>query len=78
MMHEWFPDVHLAVYLKNGQRVYFTNENVQNRAACPPAALTAFIQLYASDEFARTLLYSDVTHYYTWTAEKTWQRRKRG
>ncbi|XP_060882070.1 uncharacterized protein LOC132953728 [Metopolophium dirhodum] len=79
-MHERFPAVvHLAVHLKNGQRVYFTNENVQERVARPPATtLTTFFQLCASDEFARTLLYSDVTHYYTWTAQKTWQWRKQG
>ncbi len=44
----------------------------------PATTLTTFFQLCASDEFARTLLYSDVTHYYTWTAQKTWQRRKQG
>jgi hypothetical protein len=66
-MHERFSAVvHLAVHLKNGQRVYFTNENVQERVARLPATtLTTFFQLCTSDEFARTLLYSDVTHYYT-------------
>lgn len=78
-IHERHPAVvHLAVHLENGQRVYFTDANVQQRAAQPPATtLTAFFQLCESDEFARTLLYSDVTHYYTWTAKK-WQRRKQG
>jgi hypothetical protein len=79
-MHERSPAVfHLAVHLKNGQRVYFTNENVQERVARSPATtLTTFFQLCASYEFARTLLYSGVTHYYTLTAQKTWQRRKKG
>ncbi|XP_050339716.1 uncharacterized protein LOC126766058 [Bactrocera neohumeralis] len=80
-IHERFPAVvHLAVHLENGQRVYFTNENVLQRAEQPPATtLTAFIKLCRSDEFARTLLYSDVPHYYTWVAtSKKWQRRKQG
>jgi hypothetical protein len=36
-MYELFlAVVHLAVHFKNGQSVYFTNENVQERAARPP------------------------------------------
>ncbi|VDM97497.1 unnamed protein product, partial [Onchocerca ochengi] len=39
--------VHLAVYLENGQRVYFSAENVQQIALNPPATtLTAFFALY--------------------------------
>lgn len=78
-MHERHPAVvHLSVHLENGQRVYFTDANVRQRAAAPPATtLTAFFELCGNDEFARTLLYSDVTHYYTWAAKK-WQRRKQG
>lgn len=78
-IHERYPAVvHLAVHLENGQRVYFNEANAQQRAAQPTATtLTAFFQLCESDEFARTLLYSDVTHYFTWTAKK-WQRRKQG
>jgi len=38
--------VHLAVHLKKGQRVYFTNENVQERVARPPATiLTTFFSI---------------------------------
>lgn len=78
-IHGRYPAViHLAVHLENGQRVYFTEANVQQRAAQPLATTqTAFFELCESDEFARTLLYSDVTHYYTWTA-KEWIRRKQG
>lgn len=78
-MHERFPAViHLAVHLENGQRVYFTNANVLQRVTAPPATtLTAFFELCGIDAFARTLLYSDVTHYYTWAGKK-WQRRRQG
>ncbi|XP_055307038.1 uncharacterized protein LOC129571291, partial [Sitodiplosis mosellana] len=78
-MHERYPAVvHLAVHLENGQRVYFTDANVVQRAAQPlSTTLTAFFQLCESDDFAKTLLYSDVTHYYTWISKK-WQRRKQG
>lgn len=80
-MHERHPAViHLAVHLENGQRVYFTAQNVQQRADQPPATtLTAFFDLCTTDEFARTLLYSDVPKYFTWNASsKKWQRRKQG
>jgi hypothetical protein len=43
-IHERHPTVvHLPVHLENGQRVYFTTENVRERAATPPpTTLTAF------------------------------------
>lgn len=46
-IHERQPAVvHLAVHLENGQRVYFTDANVQQRAAQPPATtLTAFFSI---------------------------------
>ncbi|XP_067646742.1 uncharacterized protein [Eurosta solidaginis] len=46
-IHERYPAVvHLAVHLENGQRVSFTDANVRQRAAQPPATtLTAFFQL---------------------------------
>ncbi|XP_076299883.1 uncharacterized protein LOC143218539 [Lasioglossum baleicum] len=61
-IHERFPAViHLSVHLENGQRVYFTEENAAQRAADPPnTTLTAFFQLCATDEFAKTLLYHEV------------------
>lgn len=80
-IHERHPTVfHLAVHLENGQRVYFTRANAQDRAAAPPATtLTAFFTLCTDDLFARTLLYSQVPTYFTWNAaRKKFQRRKQG
>ncbi|XP_050338078.1 uncharacterized protein LOC126764437 [Bactrocera neohumeralis] len=80
-LHERHPVVvHLAVHLENGQRVYFTTENIQQRAAQPLATtLTAFFRLCETDTFARSLLYTDVSQYYTWnTSSKEFQRRKQG
>jgi len=61
-MHENHPAVvHLAIHLENGQHVYFTNANVQQRALNPSGTtLTAFFTLCQEDAFARTLMYSEV------------------
>lgn len=41
--------------------------------------LTAFFKLCEEDEFAKTLLYTEVPKFYTWqNGTKRWQRRKRG
>ncbi|XP_036341751.1 uncharacterized protein LOC118751090, partial [Rhagoletis pomonella] len=80
-IHERYPTVqHLAVHLENGQRVYFTEENAQNRVEQPQnTTLTAFFELCTSENFAKTLLYQDVPKYYTWnTSTKKFNRRKRG
>ncbi|GFX55068.1 uncharacterized protein LOC104236095 [Trichonephila clavipes] len=80
-IHERHPSViHLAVHLENGQRVYFTADNVRARALVPPATtLTAFYSLCQDDLFAKTLLYSEVPKFYTWNAStKKFQRRKQG
>jgi len=80
-IHARYPPVeHLSVHLENGQRVYFTQQNVANRAAEPPrTTLTAFFDLCKEDSFARRLLYCDVPQYYTWNSSKRmWQRRKQG
>uniref|UniRef100_T1HMG5 Uncharacterized protein n=1 Tax=Rhodnius prolixus TaxID=13249 RepID=T1HMG5_RHOPR len=60
-IHERYSTVvHLAVHLENGQRVYFTSENVRARAMSPPpTTLTEFFTLCRNDTFARTLLYSE-------------------
>ncbi|GFV90790.1 ATP-dependent DNA helicase [Trichonephila clavipes] len=65
-MHERNPaGIHLSIHLENGQRVYFTNANVLQRALNPPGTtLTAFFTLCQEDAFARTLLYSEVPSYY--------------
>ncbi|GFU94109.1 ATP-dependent DNA helicase [Trichonephila clavipes] len=80
-MHERNPAViHLSIHLENGQRVYFTNANVLQRALNPPGTtLTAFFTLCQEDAFARTLLYSEVPSYYTWNeTKKVFIRRRRG
>ena len=54
-IHERSPAVvHLAVHLQNGQRVYFSETNVQQRALNPPdTTLTAFFSLFKNDSFAK-------------------------
>ncbi|CAF3486417.1 unnamed protein product [Rotaria sp. Silwood1] len=80
-IHERHPTVvHLAVHLENGQRIYFTEDNLHERINKPPkTTLTAFFLLCQKDEFARTLLYCDVPKYYTWDASgKVFKRRVQG
>ncbi|XP_046965797.1 uncharacterized protein LOC124534146 [Vanessa cardui] len=80
-LHERHPTVtHLNVHLENGERVYFTENNFQERLSSPPkTTLTAFFDLCSKDEFARTLLYVEVPRYYTWnTARREWKRRIQG
>ena len=50
-IHERHPTVvHLAVHLENGQRVYFTTENVLERAATPPpTTLTVFFSFHYAE-----------------------------
>ncbi|XP_024878027.1 uncharacterized protein LOC112458567 [Temnothorax curvispinosus] len=78
-IHERYSTVvHLSVHLENGQRVYFTERNLQQVIENPPqTTLTAFFALCAVDKFAQTLLYHQVPAYYKWFNKK-WQRRKRG
>lgn len=80
-IHERYPTVvHLSVHLENGQRVYFTTENVLERAAQPPSTtLTALFSLSQSDAFAKTLIYLEIPQYFTWNASrKPFERRKQG
>jgi hypothetical protein len=72
--------VHLSVHLENGQRIYFTESNLQNQLLNPPnTTLTAFFKLCQQDDFAKTLLYCESPKYYTWNASlKKFQRRKQG
>ena len=71
-MHEHNPAVvHLSIHLENGQRVYFTGVNVQQRALNPPGtAPTTFFTLCQEDAFARIMMYSEVPSYYTWNVTK--------
>ncbi|KFM61863.1 hypothetical protein X975_16402, partial [Stegodyphus mimosarum] len=67
-IHKHEPTVlHLAVHLENGQTVYFLKDTAKKIASEPPrnAILTAFFQLCETDPFAKTLLYIDVSSYYT-------------
>ncbi|XP_045446746.1 uncharacterized protein LOC123654933 [Melitaea cinxia] len=78
-IHERAPTVtHLAVHLENGQRVYFTENNVNDIVNNPrDTTLTAFFKLCAEDDFAKTLTYDKVPAYYTWNQNtKKFQRRK--
>ena len=72
--------VHLAIYLENGQRIYFTENNIQEVVNNPrDTTLTAFFKLCAQDDFAKTLRHDRVLSYYTWNqSSKTFQRRKQG
>jgi len=72
--------VHLSVHLENGQKVYFTDENSRNVAVTPAhTTLKAFFELCREDEFSITLLYTELSKYYTWnTTSKKFHRRKQG
>ena len=71
-IHERYPMMmHLSVHLENGQRVYFTEDNLHDRVDEPPnTTLTAFFLLCQQDNFAKTLLYCDVPKYCTWEASR--------
>jgi len=70
--------VNVAVHLENKQRVYFTEQNIQDRATnSPNTTLTAFFQLCQTGDFARTLMYADIPTYYTKNAaRKKFERRR--
>lgn len=65
--HERHPTVvHLAVHLKNGQKVYFIVQNVLQRAdSLPSTTLTSFFEMCQNDNFVRRLLYFEIPRYYT-------------
>ena len=79
LMNDRHPTVvELAIHLENGQRVYFSLNNVQRIVENPPKTiLTADFDLCSSDNFAKTLLSQEVLHYYTWVNKK-FSRRKHG
>lgn len=61
--------------------MYFTQDSALQTATSdpPPTTLTKFVPLCREDTFAETLLYVDVSRYYTWDAsKKMWRRRKLG
>jgi hypothetical protein len=81
-IHQRNPSVlHLVVHLENSQRVYFMSETTIDRAINPPkTTLTEFFELCNHTNnfgaFARTILYSEVQRYFTWTPTKKWMPRK--
>ncbi|XP_072392261.1 uncharacterized protein [Diabrotica undecimpunctata] len=84
-IHDRDPAVqHLAIHLENGQRVYFTEENVLQRAfEAPKTTLTEFFTLCQKPDvfgqFAKTLVFGDVPRYFTWNkSSKKWEPRKQG
>ncbi|XP_071642973.1 uncharacterized protein [Temnothorax longispinosus] len=78
-IHERYPIVfHLAVHLENGQRVYFNSKNLAERLNNPPqTTFLAFFELFKTDDFAKTFLYSEVPSYFVWKNNK-FVRRKQG
>lgn len=80
-IHERYPSImHLAVHLENGQRVYFSENNITNIVQTPrDTTLTAFFKLCSEDSFAKSLTYNEVPSYYTWNpATHKFQRRVYG
>ena len=56
----------MDVHLENGKRVYFDLNNVREWVENPRnTTLMALLKLYQEDNFAKTLLYEDVSSYYT-------------
>ena len=80
-VHGHQPHVeHLNIHLENGERVMFKETTSKEKLLTPKCTkLTAFFKLCASDEFAKTLLYTEVPRYYTWkSSAQKWVRRQRG
>ncbi|KAL4083881.1 hypothetical protein QTP88_029197 [Uroleucon formosanum] len=71
-IHERFPTViHFAVHLENGQRVYFNEQNLNDRVNSPlTTTLLSFFDLCKVDDFAKNLLYPEVPAYYVWDKKK--------
>ena len=72
--------IQLAVHLENGQRIYFTENNIRERIQTPPKTmLTSYFYLCGIDEFAKTILYQEIPQYYTWqVSSKSCKRRLQG
>lgn len=79
-IHGRHPSIqHLDVHLENHERV-FTEANaskiVENHK---PTTLTAFFNLCSRDNFAKTILYGDVSKYYTFDkGTHEFKKRRRG
>ncbi|GFW83293.1 uncharacterized protein TNCV_2509331 [Trichonephila clavipes] len=84
-IHERDPAViHLAVYLENGQRIYFTEQiALQQALTALKTTLTEFFNLCNRQDlfgrFAKILIYTNVPKYFTWNKQsKNWEPRRRG
>ncbi|GBN79694.1 hypothetical protein AVEN_148634-1 [Araneus ventricosus] len=71
-IHERHPTViHLDMHLENGQRIYFSEDNLQSRLANPTnTTLIGFFELRKNDNSEKTLLYCNVPKFYTWDKSK--------
>lgn len=72
-IHEKYPTVvHLGVHLENGQRVFFTAQNIVQRAAQPPSTtLTSFFfETCQNDDCAQ------MSKHYTWGGSQRGSERK--
>jgi len=80
-IHDRYPNVqHLHVHLETGQRVYFSNDNVETKVEKPPeTTLTAVFNICQTDDSSKKLLYYDIPKYFTWdNSQKKFYRRKQG
>ena len=70
---------HYQSILCTVQHVHFNEATAAQvaRDGPPKTTLTEFVQLCEHDDFAKTLIYSEVPQYYAWV-QKKWCRRKRG
>eukprot|EP00106_Octopus_bimaculoides_P009294 XP_014776736.1 PREDICTED: uncharacterized protein LOC106873752 [Octopus bimaculoides] len=75
-LHQRHPLIQqLAIHLENGQRIYFTPSTAATVVEyLKDTTLTAFFKLCNVDTFAETLLYHQVSSYYTWN-NNTWKHR---
>ena len=81
LLHEMHTTVtHIALHLPNGEHLYFTEANLYDQILTPlTTTLTAFFRLFQIDEFAQTLLYTEIPKYYTWnSSRKEWKQHLQG
>lgn len=72
---------HLVIHLKNGQRAYYTENNIYDVFINPrDTTVTSYFKItMCSGWFTKSLTYDKVSSYYTWKQTvKTFQRRKQG
>ncbi|GFY23143.1 ATP-dependent DNA helicase [Trichonephila clavipes] len=80
-IHVCFPAItHFDIHLENVQRIYFDPSNARTVVENPRnTTLMAFFDLCHKDEFAASLLYEEISGYYTFNKQNgTFQRRRRG